>query len=253
LYWRTGDGHGKSAFSRNIRGWEATDANGYSDSISKNSLMKSFTLALLFSAVTVGANAQTVYNTRAAYDLAHPGNYVIDFNNYTPAPTQYPDVTASTPVGNVNFDGIPSSENLEFLGSTTFPFLGPGNLVLYTINGTFLSDSLLITLPANTFTFGMDVISPSQTSPEPYMLTIYSGATVIGTAATPSVNGAYAFIGYDSLTSPITSVAVQISNVIGNPEPTIDNFTVVPEPGTGALIGTGTIALLLAARRRMRP
>lgn len=219
----------------------------------KSSLMKSFTLALLFSAVTIAANAQTVYYTRAAYDLAHPGNYVIDFNNYTPAPYQYPDVTASTPVGNVTFDGIPSTENLEFLGSSNFPFLGPNNLALYALDGTFASDSLLITLPANTFTFGMDVISPSQTVPEPYLLKIYSGTTLLGTAETPSVNGAYAFIGYDSLTSPITSVAVQISMAIGNPEPTIDNFTVVPEPGTCALIGTGTIALLLAARRRMRP
>ncbi len=214
--------------------------------------MKPFILALLLSAMAFSANAQTIYNTRAAYDLVHPGNYVIDFNGYTPGPTQYTDVTAPTPLGNVNFDAVPSSNNIEFLGNNNFSFLGPNNLALYAFNGQFLADSVLITLPANTFSFGMDLISPSQTVAEPYQLTIYSGATVLDTIASPSVNNAYTFIGYDSLSSPITSVAMQISNGVGNPEPTIDNFTVVPEPGTSALIGAGTIALLLASRRRVR-
>jgi hypothetical protein len=214
--------------------------------------MKRSILTLVLLAAAVSAKAQTIYNARAVYDLAHPVDYVIDFNGYTPGPTQYSDVTASTPAGDVNFDAIPSSNNVEFLGNSSFSFLGSNNLALYDFNGQFLTDSLLITLPANTFTFGLDLISPSSTVPEPYQLTIYSGATVLDTITSPSVNNAYTFIGYDSLTSPITSVAVQIANAVGNPEPTIDNFTVVPEPRTPFLICPGIVVLLLAARRRTR-
>ena len=193
------------------------------------------------------------YNSRAVYDLAHPGNYVIDFNDLTPAPFQYSDVTVSTPFGGVNFDGIPSSQNIEFLNSSTFGINTPGNLVLYALNGQFLADSLLITLPANTFSFGTDVLSPSGTVPEPYQFTIYSGSTVLATLGSPSVQGAYTFFGYDSASLPITSVTVQIANFIGNPQPVIDNFTVaVPEPSTWAMLAAG--AGLLGARvlRRRR-
>lgn len=208
---------------------------------------------LIAFAAALTANAQVVYSSRAAFDLTHPGNYVIDFNNLTPAPTQYPDVTISTPVGDVGFDAIPSSNNIEFLNSSVFGINDPGNLVLYTLNGQFLADSLLITLPANTFSFGTDILSPSGTVPEPYQFTIYSGSTVLATLGSPSVQGAYTFFGYDSGSQPITSVAVQISNAIGNPQPVLDNFTVaVPEPSTWAMLAAG--AGLLGARvlRRRR-
>lgn len=214
--------------------------------------MKSLALVLVLSAFALSASAQTVYNSRTTYDLAHPGNYVIDFNSYTPGPTQYTDVTATTPSGDVNFDAIPSSLNIEFLGNNNFSFLGPNNLALYAFNGQFLTDSLLITLPANTFTFGMDVISPSQTVAEPYQLKIYSGATLLDTIASPSVNNGYTFVGYDSVTSPITSVAIQIANGVGNPQPTIDNFTVVPEPSSWLCILSGSAMLLALQRRRVR-
>src|ERR1700730_2825905 len=149
--------------------------------------MKSLLWALLFSLVVFTANAQIIYNSRVTYDAAHPGNYVIDFNNPPPAPPSVPDFTTTTPFGNVTFDAIPSNLDIEFLGNSNIAFLGPNNLALYAFNGQFLADSLLITLPANTFTFGLDLISPSQTVPEPYKLTIYSGANVIGTITSPSV------------------------------------------------------------------
>jgi len=199
--------------------------------------------------LVVSARAQVVYNSRTTYDLAHPGNYVIDFNGYTPGPFQYSDVTASTPAGNVTFDAIPSSNNIEFLQSSTFGISDPGNLVLYAFNGQFLSDSLLITLPSNTFTFGTDIISPSQTVAEPYQFTIYSGSTILAILSSPSLFGSYTFFGYDSASSPITSVAVQIANGVGNPEPVLDNFSVVPEPTSWALL-LGGAGLLLVRRRK---
>jgi hypothetical protein len=198
------------------------------------------------------SDAQVIYNTRAAFDLAHPINYIIDFNGYTPGPTQYNGITASTPYGNVSFAAIPSTLNIEFLGSSNFPFLGAGNLALYAFNGQILTDSLLITLPASTFSFGTDIISPSATVPEPYQFTLFSGSTVLNTIVSPSVNNAYTFIGYDSLTSPITSITVQITGPIGSGEPVLDNFTVVPEPSTwfGALAAAA--AVLVIGRRRIR-
>jgi hypothetical protein len=228
----------------------ATNLATIPDLISTTSFMKPLSLALLFVVFGVRANAQTIYTSRAAYDLAHPGNYVIDFNNYTPGPTQYAFVTASTPSGDITFDAIPSSGNIEFLGNNNFSFLGPNNLALYAFNGQFLTDSLSITLPANTFTFGLDLISPSATVPEPYQLTVLSGNTTLATIPSPSVNSGYTFVGFDSSTSPITSVTLQIANGVGNPQPTIDNFTVVPEPSTWlTLLSGGAFLLALSGRR----
>lgn len=203
----------------------------------------------IFAAAATAANAQIIYTSRAVYDVAHAGNYVIDFNSATPAPPQYPSYTASTPVGDVSFSS--PQGNIEFLGQSNFSFLGPNNLALYTINGQFATDSLRIDLPANTFSFGLDLISPSQTVPEPYLITVFSGASSIGTIS-PSLNAGYTFVGFDSLSSPITAVTLQIASAIGNPEPTIDNFTVVPEPATWSLLGAGGLALRVAARRRRR-
>jgi hypothetical protein len=215
--------------------------------------MKKLTYAALFALITVTANAQVVYTNRTVYDTAHPNNFVIDFDNATPGPFQYADFTAPSPRGNITFDAIPSSNNIEFVGNNVFPFVGANNLVLYAFNGQFLTDSLLVSLPANTFSFGLDVISPSGTVPEPYQFTIYSGSTVLATLASPSVNTAYTFFGYDSATSSITSVAIQIANGIGSPVPVIDNFTVVPEPSTW--FGAGSCLLFVvysSLRKRSR-
>ena len=202
---------------------------------------------------TFTANAQVVYNSRIAFDLAHPANFVIDFNDLTPAPTTYNGVTIPTPVGDVEFGALPSSNNIEFVPSSSFGINTPGNLVLYAFNGQFLTDSLLITLPANSFSFGTDIISPHPTVAEPYQFTIYSGSTVLATLVSPSVYGAYTFFGYDSVSSPITSVTVQIANGIGSPSPILDNFTVaVPEPSTWAMLaaGAGLLGFRLLRRRR---
>jgi hypothetical protein len=209
---------------------------------------------LLFSVANL--SAQVIYNSRTSYDLAHPINYVIDFNNTGPAGTFYPGgLTESTPFGNVTFDGIhappPDTGAVESLSASSFGIAGSGNFVIWVPGGQFLADSLLVTLPADTFSFGTDFISPSQTVPEPYKFTVYSGSTVLGTATPVSAYGSYTFFGFDSLTSPITSVTVQIFNGIGAPEPVLDNFTIVPEPATWSA-GIAAAASLLLAGRRVR-
>lgn len=222
--------------------------------------MKRLSLSVAFIAVALTgvANAQTQYLSRVLYDTAHPGNYVVDFNNLTTTDgTFYPSgLTVGTPAGNVFFSGLPlTSTSTELLRATHFGFASPANdnnYVLYGNAGQFITNSFSITLPANTFTFGLDYVSPSATVPEPYTFTIMSGNTVLDTI-TPvalSVSGQYSFFGYDSLSNPITSVQVQITNAIGNPEPVLDNFTVVPEPSSIALLSLGAFGAGFLLRRR---
>jgi hypothetical protein len=218
--------------------------------------MKRILSASLFALVAAAAaHGQTIYSTRAAYDLAHPVNAVIDFNSFGPDGTFYPSgLTASTPFGNVSFTGTPSTATaIETLSATHFGFASPANdnnFVLHDNGGQFLTDSLLITLPANSFSFGTDLISPSATVPEPYKFTIYSGSTVLATEVSPSVSGSYTFFGFDSLSTPITSIAIQLTNVLGNPEPVLDNFTVVTEPGTW--IGAALTLLFIGYTQRRK-
>ena len=213
--------------------------------------MKKLIYATLFALLAAAVHGQTIYNLRAAYDTAHPNNFVIDFNNYGPAGTFYPSINAPTPGGPVTFDGIPSVNDVEILSSSTYGIATSGNFVLRG-QGQFLADSLLITLPANTFSFGTDIISPSSTVDEPYKFTLFSGATTLATLVSPSVYGSYTFFGFDSLTSPITSIAVQIPGPFGVPDPILDNFTVVPEPSTwlAAALALGVIGF--SQRKRLR-
>jgi hypothetical protein len=216
-------------------------------------LVCSLTVLLFF---TANLSAQVIYNSRTTYDLAHPINYVIDFNNFGPDGTFYPSgLTASTPVGNVTFNGIPQTTNaIEALSATHFGFAAPANNNNFVLNdntGQFDANSLLITLPANSFSFGTDIISPSGLVPEPYTFTIFSGSTVLDAIGSSSVSGMYTFIGFDSLTSPITSIAVQITGGIGASNPVLDNFTIVPEPATWS-VGIGAAVVLLVARGSFR-
>jgi hypothetical protein len=213
--------------------------------------VKQVSLGLAVFAIAATAHAQ-IYTSRAVYDLAHPGNYVIDFNSATPAPPQYTDYTATTPWGPSTSMPFRAAITSSFSAKVIFPSSGANNLVLYAFNGVPLAESLLITMPANTFSFGLDLVSPSSTVTEPYQLKVYSGATLLQTLVSPSVNNGYTFIRYDSLISPITSVGIQISSAVGSFAPTIDNGTVVSKPATPALLVAGAIALLLGARWRSR-
>ncbi len=77
-----------------------------------------------------------------------------------------------------------------------------------------------------------------------------SGTTLLSTQFSTSVSGGYTFFGFDWLSSPITSLAVQISNALGNPQPVLDNFTVVPEPATWAMMLIGLRVMGAVALRR---
>ena len=215
---------------------------------------------LLTVIAATSVSAQVIYNTRAAFDLAHPLNYVIDFNNFVGDPIFYPTgLTASTPFGNVSFNGTPQTAfSIETLSATHFGFAAPANnnnFVLNNNTGQFDANSLLITLPANSFSFGTDIISPSGLVAEPYTFTIFSGSTVLGAVSSPSASGTYTFVGFDSLTSPITSIAVQITGGVGASNPVLDNFTIVPEPATWSAGIGAAVVLLIAGRsfRRKRP
>lgn len=214
---------------------------------------KAFLLALLLIGLA-NAQADTTYFTRATYDAAHPGNYVTDFDNYGPDGTLYNSgLTVPSPLGDISFLGLVGLQQprVEILDANHFGFSGSGNFVLFTVDADFMTDSLLITLPTDTFSFGTDMISPSPTVPEPYQFTLYSEAAVITTLFSPSITGSYTFVGYDS-DAPITSIRVQINSTSGNSGPVLDNFTVVPEPATNALLALGSVVVLrILVRRRL--
>src|SRR5205085_7897515 len=144
-------------------------------------------ISIYISLIVLGAaaaHAQTIYTSRTTYDLAHPNNFVIDFNNFGPDGTFYPTGLTAPPGGDITFTGTPQTATaIETLSATHFGFSSPANdanFVLHDNGGQFLTDSLLITLPTNTFSFGTDIISPSATVAEPYKFTIFSGSSVLG-------------------------------------------------------------------------
>jgi hypothetical protein len=127
-------------------------------------------------------------------------------------------------------------------------------LLLFANNGQFNTDSLRIDLPANTFSFGIDFKGGGSFVAEPYTLTLFSGATNLGAFSTVATSGsAYSFIGFTSLTNPITSVQIQVTGAIGVPSPVIDNVTysAVPEPLTWISTLAGGALLLAWQRRRL--
>ena len=215
----------------------------------KNHLSKLLLMTVAAITAATAHSQSVVYTSREAYDLAHPGNYVIIFDNYGPSGTIYPSgITAPTLLGDVAFAPLGEGRRLEIIDATIFG-AATSNLVLFALDAEFNQDAMLITLPANTFSFGTDIISPSQTVPAAYQFTLFSGAAELTTLPASSLVGQYTFIGYDSDTDPITSIRVQITGAAGSPGPALDNFTVVPEPSVTCLIAMGAIGALFLLRR----
>lgn len=194
------------------------------------------------------ANAQiTVIPTRAAYTAVEPANTVVTFEGLGSG-TMYP---SGITLSGVTFAGINGATAESVDGSV---FGVPGTTVLVANNGQFNTDSFQIALPAGTFAFGTDFKGAGSFAAEPYLFTLFSGATSLGSFATAATStSAFSFIGFSSASSPITSVQIQVTGAIGTPEPLIDNFTVaVPEPSTWILmLGSGTLLLALQRYRRL--
>jgi hypothetical protein len=204
---------------------------------------------VLFAVLVSATQAQvTRFDTRAAYNAVVTGNTVIDFNGVPdPSGTMYP---GGLTLCGTTFSGI-NGATAEILDATVMGVSGQG-LLLFANNGQFNTDSLRIDLPANTFSFGIDFKGGGSFATEPYTFTLFSGAANLGTFVTTATsNSAYSFIGFSSLTDPITAVQIQVTGAIGVPEPVIDNVTFsssVPEPSTWISIIVGSV-ILLAWRR----
>jgi hypothetical protein len=214
-------------------------------------------LSLLAIAAIVGMTstlqAQVVrYDTRAAYNLATTNNTIITFDGLgLSSGTMYP---SGLTISGTTFTGI-NGATAETIDATVFGVSGEG-LLLGANNGQFNTDSLLITLPANTFAFGTEFKGAGSFIPEPYTFTLYSGANVLGVpeAKLAESGTAYSFIGFSSLTDPITSVRIQVTGAIGSPEPIVDNvtFSAVPEPATWVVCVGATMLTALTHLRRRR-
>jgi hypothetical protein len=210
-----------------------------------------FALAFFVYLTAHAANGQTIrYDTRAAYNAAVAGSTIIDFNSVSDASgTMYP---AGLTLSGTTFSGM-NGATAEILDATVMGVSGQG-LLLFANNGQFNTDSLRIDLPANTFSFGIDFKGGGSFVAEPYTLTLFSGATNLGAFSTVATSGsAYSFIGFTSLTDPITSVQIQVTGAVGVPAPVIDNvtFSAVPEPASWISMLAGGALLLAWQRRRL--
>ena len=217
------------------------------------SLATAATASLALGAIT--ASAQVVqYNARAVYNAANPVNSITTFENYAPNGTTYP--------GGVTIDGV-TYNGLSFpTGAPSVPEIAegtglgsPGNWVLFANNSQFLNDSLRLDLPANTFSFGTDFKNSGVNVAEPFKFTLFSGATNLGSFFSSVANGStFSFIGFTSLSQPITAVQIQVSSAIGAPDVVVDNVTIaVPEPSTWiGLLSGGAVLFGLQRSRRKR-
>jgi hypothetical protein len=203
---------------------------------------------LLFVFTVPVAEAQvTVYPTRTAYNLANPVNTIVTFEGLGSG-TMYP---GGITLNGATFLGINGATAESLDGSVVGV---PGTIVLFANNGQFLVDSMEVDLPANTFACGTDFKSDGSFSTEPYQFTLFSGATSLGSFPTTATSpNAFSFIGFSSLSAPITSVRIQIASAIGTPEPLIDNFTFVPEPSLAMLLLTASgVVVIIQGHRRIR-
>ena len=198
-----------------------------------------FSSACLLLAFSASASAQVVqYATRTLYNAATTNNTVLPFTGQQQA------LASSISIGGVTFSGIGSvgitPVQVEIIDGTNVGL--PGNDVLTTNTSSFLQDSIRIALPLGSTGFATDfkATTNSITAPaETFQFTLFSGAINLGSFFAPSVTGnALSFVGFSSVSQPITAVQIQVTGAVGSPGVVLDNvtFAAVPEPATATLL-----------------
>lgn len=194
-----------------------------------------------------GAQADTVYTSRAAFDAATTGPAIIDFNGITAANSFVIYNAGPLTLSGVTFTGNGSMFVIgENYYSTAYPDGGYLNSD-YARSGT---NTIVAALPLGTTAVGFD-FGGLLGAPVTFNVTLSDGFTWSG-----SSNGAISplapleFIGFTSST-PLTSITIDMPD--GPSYNAVDNFTVasaVPEPASCALLLTGLGMLGAATRRR---
>ena len=189
-----------------------------------------------------------------AYNLAATTDTTITFTGLAPSGP-----SPSLTISGVTFTALaPSGNQVEVIVGTN---VGQGsNEVLTEQNGAFAMDTLGLTLPAGVTAVAFNFKPATNSSlalAEPFKFTVTTASNTMtpfaeSSPGAPNGND-FGFVGFVSLSDPITSITMQVSSVIGVPEIVVDNVmlgTAIPEPATLAAGVAAVVGCFLLRRRR---
>ena len=197
------------------------------------------------------AAATIAFADRAAWNLAAPGNTVIDFEGIAPAGSAAALLDAPLVIGNATF----TADAQAFVIDDASPFSGPYQTSDYYEWQVGLQ-LLTVNMAAPLLAIGFDYGTFFGGTADELRVTLDNGFSVNVIAPLAS----YGFLGLVSDT-PFSTVLIEDITPIGASNagrfPTIDNFSyvtaaTVPEPSSFLLFGTGAAAMVVAVRRRRK-
>jgi hypothetical protein len=209
--------------------------------------------ALFLTAASTAANADTVYNSAAAFAAATSGLTTIGFPS--PGYGSYSYVPTGSNFGGVSFvyDDSVSTLNLNDAAYYQVNFGSPANPTNYLILfGNQGSDSVTIGFPISTaFSIELGGTFGPNVGVEVDLSDGFSSAYTLSTFATSG--GGPDFLGFTS-TSPFSSATLSVNDTLD--DLTIDQVqygatAATPEPSSLIMLGTGLLGLGQMIRRKM--